>query len=159
MIAPKGPPSAEGGFSLLETIISVALLSIVVAGTMAAFGGIASVTQPDPQREAAQRLMQRMLTLESAALKYTDPATVSINASPWRTTMPLPNGTAVPVTVAAVDSMQNGVPAIALSITYPRGASTATLSKTLPLVQQAPPPKAVIMAPGTHADPAATATP
>lgn len=159
MNQPQKRPSLEGGFSLLETIISVALLSIVVAGSMAAFGGIAAVTQPDPQREAAQRLMARFVTLESAALKYTDPTVVLINASPWRTTMPLANGTPVPVTVAATTSAPNGVRLITLSISYPHGASSATLSKTVPLVQKAPPPQAVITAPGTYADPNATATP
>jgi len=47
------------GFSLIETMLSVGLLSVVVIGAMAAFGGVAKVSSGNPARDAAEWEMRR----------------------------------------------------------------------------------------------------
>ncbi|MDQ6931148.1 MAG: hypothetical protein M3126_10860 [Candidatus Eremiobacteraeota bacterium] len=138
---------------MLETMIAVALLSVVVVGTLAAFGGIAKVTQPDPQRAAAEHELNRLIAIETGVLKYTDPAAVPLSQAPWATTMPFPGGTPIPITVAAAQIVQAGAAAITMTVTYPHDGTTATVSKTLSLVQKAPPPQAIIHASGRYADP------
>ena len=149
----------QDGFSLLETLIAVALLSIAVLGALAAFGGVAKLGATDPQRAAAERAMARMLTLESAAVKYAGSAALTVSATPWKTAMPFPNGTPIPVTISAQNGTVNTSPAITLMITYPHNGATATLSKSIPLTAKAPPPQARITAPGQYADPSSTPTP
>ncbi|MBC5815971.1 MAG: hypothetical protein GIW97_05460 [Candidatus Eremiobacteraeota bacterium] len=147
------------GFSLLETLLSVGLLSVVIIGAMAAFGGVAKVSTTSPQRDAAEWEMRRIITLESAAAKYTDPTTVSINPAPWNTSMPSPVGTPIPITVSASRTTAGGAPAMSLTITYPQAGSTATLTKSIPIVRKAPAPQATVAAPGTYADPNSTPAP
>lgn len=150
----------QSGFSLVEAVLTTAILAIVAGGTIAAFAGIAKVSAPDPGRDAAEREMRRIFTLAQAATKYADPQSVSINTAPWSTTMPSAAGTPVPLEVSAVkQSLPNSQYAIAVTIVYPRNGSTATLTKNIALVQKAPPPNARIAAPGTHDDPSATPTP
>lgn len=150
----------QSGFSLVEAVITTAILAIVAGGTIAAFAGIAKVSAPDPGREAAEREMRRIVTLTQAATKYADPQSVAINPAPWTTTMPCIAGTPVPLQVSAAKlSLPNGQYALAVTIAYPHNGSTATLGKNIALVQKAPPPNARIIAPGTYDDPSAMPTP
>lgn len=156
----RRPPASQAGFSLIETIIAAAILAIVAGGAIAAFAGVARVSAPDPARTAAEQAMRRIVTLLQTASKYADPQTVGVNPAPWNTTLPNPSGTAYPVTIsAAKTSAPGGGFALTVTIVYPRGAGTATLSTVVPLVQKAPAPNAQIAAPGSYADPSATATP
>ncbi|GAC1392941.1 MAG: hypothetical protein NVSMB31_11650 [Vulcanimicrobiaceae bacterium] len=145
--------------------MTVGILAIVAGGTVAAFGGIAHVSSPDPQREAAERLLRDLATITGALSKYTDPAVIAVNAAPVHTSMPVPGGTPVPITItASKDGTGAGPFQLTISIQYPHGHSalgwgTATLSRTLPLVQKAPPPNASITSPGRVSDPNATPTP
>lgn len=154
-----GTEACVAGFSLLETLLSVGLLSVVIIGAMAAFGGVAKVSTTSPQRDAAEWEMRRIITLESAAAKYTDPTTVSINPVPWNTSMPSPVGTPIPITVSASRTTAGGAPAMSLTITYPQAGSTATLTKSIPIVRKAPAPQTTVAAPGTYADPNSTPAP
>jgi len=147
------------GFSLLETMLSVGLLSVVIIGAMTAFGGVAKVSAGSPGRDAAEWEMRRIVTLESAVAKYTDPSTASINPARWNTSMPAPAGTPIPITVSANSTTAGGAPAITVTITYPQDGTTATLSKTIPIVRKAPAPQATVAAPGTYADPSTTQAP
>lgn len=150
----------QSGFSLVEAVITTAILAIVAGGTIAAFAGIAKLSAPDPGREAAEREMRRIVTLTQAATKYADPQSVAINPAPWTTTMPSIAGTPVPLQVSAAKlSLPNGQYALAVTIAYPHNGSTATLGKNIALVQKAPPPNARIIAPGTYDDPSAMPTP
>ncbi|MFN2529097.1 MAG: type II secretion system protein J [Candidatus Baltobacteraceae bacterium] len=147
------------GFSLIETMLSVGLLSVVVIGAMAAFGGVAKVSSGNPARDAAEWEMRRIITLESATAKYTDPAMVSINPAPWNTSMPMPAGTPMPMTLNASSTASGGAPAMRLTITYPQAGTTQTLTKIIPILRKAPAPMATVAAPGTYADPNSTPTP
>lgn len=138
---------------MLETAIAVALLAIVIVGTLAAFGGIAKVSQADPQRAAAEQELNRLIAIETGVLKYTDPAAVQIAQTPWNTTMPFPGGAPIPITVTAVQTVLAGAPAVTLTVAYPHDGATATVAKTLALVQKAPPPQSTIRAAGRYADP------
>lgn len=150
----------QSGFTLIEAVITTAILAIVAGGTIAAFAGIAKVSAPDPGREAAEREMRRIFTLAQAATKYADPQSVAISSTPWNTTAPSITGTPVPLQVSAAKvSLANGQYALAVTIAYPRNGSTATLTKDIALVQKAPPPDARIVAPGAYDDPSATPTP
>lgn len=141
-------------------MIACAILAVVALGTAAAFSGIAKVSTPNPARDAAEREMRRILTLTQAATKYADPQSVSINTRPWSTTMPNPRGTPVPLTIRAIKSaLPNAQYALTVTISYSSNTTTATLTKTVPLVQKAPPPNAQLTAPGLYADPAVTPTP
>ena len=147
------------GFSLLEAVLSVGLLSVVVFGAMAALGGVAKVSSPDPGRDAAEREMRRIVALESAVAKYSDPSAVNLNPAPWSTTMPFAAGTPIPITVSASSTVASGVTEMTVTIAYPRSARTATLAKSIPVVRKAPAPQATVAAPGMYADPNGTATP
>ena len=144
------------GFSLLETVLSVGLLSVVVFGAMAALGGVARHTSSDPRRDAAEREMRRIVTLESAIAKYSDPTAVGINPAPLGTSMPFAAGTPIPITVSASSTTSGGAQTLSASISYPGAAGAATLSKTMPIVRKAPAPQALLSGPGTYADPDAT---
>lgn len=136
------------------------MLAIVALGTIAAFSGVAKVSAAAPARDAAEREMRRIITLSQTATKYADPRSVSINGTPWRTAMPNPNGTPVPLTVTATKAvLSNGRYALTISIGYPSNGTSATLTKTIPLVQKAPPPDTQLTAPGLYADPTVTPTP
>ncbi|GAC1358463.1 MAG: hypothetical protein NVSMB31_18880 [Vulcanimicrobiaceae bacterium] len=153
---------AQSGFSLIESVITIGLLIIVVAGTIAAFAGVAKVSSPDPYRESAQREMRRIIAIQSAIVKYSDPNTISVNATPWNTTMPFPNGTPVPITVQASKStLAGGQPALTVAIHYPANGSTQTLRNTIALVRKAPNPDAGsrLVQPGFYADPNAAPIP
>lgn len=147
------------GFSLLEAVLSVGLLSIVVLGSMAALGGVAKVGASDPTRDAAEREMRRIVTLESAVAKYSDPNAVAVSALPWRTSMPFAGGTPIPITVTASITRASGTPAMTVTISYAQSGGPASISKTFPIVRKAPAPQTALAAPGTYADPNATPTP
>ena len=152
----------ESGFTLIEAVICVGLLVIVLAGSIAAVAGVAKVSSPDPYRESAEREMRRIIALESAIAKYTDPNALSINVAAWKTTMPLPSGTSIPITIqAAKTSLSSGQPALTVSIQYPHGSGSLTLSKTIALVRKAPNPDpgSRLVQPGLFADPNASPTP
>lgn len=150
----------QAGFSLVEAIIAAGILAVVAGGAVAAFAAAAKFSAPDPARTAAEREMRRLLTLVADATKYTAPADVAVNTAPWNTTLPNPDGTPFPVQItAAKPSPSAGTYAMTITIVYPYGSGIATLSNTMMLAQKAPPPGATLSAPGTFADPSATATP
>jgi hypothetical protein len=147
------------GFSLLETVLSVGLLSIVVLGAIAAFGSVAKVSASDPMRDAAEREMRRIVTLESAVAKYSDPSAVAVATAPWSTSMPFAGGTPIPITVNASTTAASGVPAMTVTIRYAQAAAPASISKTFAIVRKAPAPESALAAPGSYADPNTTPTP
>lgn len=150
----------QAGFSLLEVVVAAAILSIVAGGAVAAFAGAAKFSTPDPARTAAEHEMRRLLTLAADATKYTAPADVAVNTTPWNAALPSPTGTPFPVQIsAAKTSLSDGGYALTITIAYPHGSGSATLSNTMTLVQKAPPPDATLSAPGTFSDPRATPTP
>ena len=152
--------AGQAGFSLVETVIAAALLAVLAGGAVAAVAGAAKFSAPDPARVAAEREMRRLLSLAADATKYTAPADVAVNTAPWTAALPNPAGTPFPVQItAAKSSPAGGGYAMTITIAYPHGSGTATLSNTMLLVQKAPPPDSTLSAPGTFADPRATATP
>ncbi|GAC1657828.1 MAG: hypothetical protein NVS9B12_10140 [Vulcanimicrobiaceae bacterium] len=152
-------PFNERGYTLLETVITVSILCIAAGGLIAAFGGVAKHAGIDVQRQAAEQEMARIVTLEDAAFKYADPASVAIDPAPWKTSLPVSGGTPLPITILAVREDLGGIPSITTTIQYPHFGSNAVLSRSVPLVRKAPPPQAVIPAPGVYANPSLAPSP
>ena len=149
----------QAGYTLIESVIAVALLAIVAGGTVAAFLGVAKATAPDPARAAAEREMRRIVALQSALTKYADPGSVVINTAPWHTTIPSPQGSPIPLIVSATKNVLGSGYSLTITIQYPQGTGTATLSKSVALVQKAPPPDTRLVAPGMYPAPDSTPAP
>jgi len=98
----------QAAFTLIETLIAVAVVAIAVGGLVLALGtfGRFSTHQAGPVRSAAMQLAEQTLRVAQDAWKYATPGTAP--SGRWQTTVPVsvPSSapTTVPVTVTAAVS-------------------------------------------------------
>jgi len=144
--------AGQRGFALIEAVASAGILAITAGATLAAFAAVARLSASDPGREAAERELRRVITIVGDVAKYRDPNAITIGPDAWQTSVPSALGSPVPLTVTAV-RLSQPPPAIMVSVRYPAGATTAVLSKTITLAQEAPAPGTELFAPGFYPDP------
>ena len=93
------------GFTLIETLVAVALAGVGVAGVLLTMGAFArfSTHQAGPVRSAAMLLAEQTLRIAQDAWKYGSPGTAPSGS--WQTNVPLNfpgvGSTSAPVTVSA----------------------------------------------------------
>lgn len=140
----KARRTAEGGFSILEALVAVALLAICTGGVLAAAASIGrfAAAPAGPNRAAALAAAEETARIAQDAWKYGAPAS------------PVPNGTwsttsrGVPLNIGASTTSAGD---LVVTVAYPpdssRGESgTVTLHTTLRAI--APRPREKVVRPG-----------
>ncbi|MDQ2872393.1 MAG: prepilin-type N-terminal cleavage/methylation domain-containing protein [Candidatus Eremiobacteraeota bacterium] len=156
---------AQRGFTLIEATVTIALVSIALAGALWSLGGFAryATAQSGPHRRAALAFADEQLALARNAWKYGAPGAVP--AGTWQTTLPVAVPSAAPTTIPVTASASyqqlaavNPVDPTAVSaqltitVTYPADGGhvdSGTLTAVSTLHVMAP-------APGTQIEPSGT---
>src|SRR5579884_582711 len=103
--------TGQSGFSLIETLVALAVVAVAVGALVAAMGafGRFATHQAGPVRSAAMLLAEQTLRVAQDAWKYGSPGTAP--SGTWQTAVPLnlPGGisTTAPVSVTASISNAN----------------------------------------------------
>lgn len=139
---------AQRGYTLLEVLVSVAIVLVVSGGVFQAVITAGRAMAADPAREAAQRVLTRLATLAGAATKYAPDDSAFLSGATWSFTAPNPKGTPYPLTVTATQSGTS----LTFSVQYPENRGTATLTKTLVAVPRAPAPGSRVTTCGSDPD-------
>lgn len=139
---------AQRGFTLLEVLVSVAIVLIVSGGVVQTLVTAGRAMAADPARDAAQSVLTRITALAEAAIKYAPDGTTFLSGSSWTLTAPNPKGTPYPLTVTASQSGPN----LSFSVSYTGNNGAATLTKTLVAVPKAPAPGGQVTTCGSDPD-------
>ncbi|MDQ2681118.1 MAG: prepilin-type N-terminal cleavage/methylation domain-containing protein [Candidatus Eremiobacteraeota bacterium] len=147
----KGAKQRQRGFSLVEVVVCIAILIVAVGGAVAAINGVARASAPNPFKAAALAEADRVMTTASALAKYS--GTLSVAASSWSTTVPIPQSSPLPLTLSLTTHALGGNPPstqLDLTVSYnahPGDSSAQTLSLQSIVSKQAPPPASSVTVP------------
>lgn len=147
----RGAKQRQAGFSLVEVVVCIAILTVAVGGVLAAVNGVARASAPNPSKIAALAEAERVFTTASALAKYT--GTLSVTTSRWQTTVPVPQNSPLPLTLSLTTKALGGDPPstqIDLSVSYkadPSDSSEQTLTLQSIVAKRAPLPASTLTLP------------
>jgi type II secretory pathway pseudopilin PulG len=155
---------SQEAFTLLETLIAVAVVGVAIGGLIAALGGFArfSTHQVSPIRSAATLVVKNTLLAAQDAWKYGSPGTAPTGT--WATTVPLaiPGNSSVtaPVTLSvSASAVSSSGTELIVSARYTpapnRSGDTGAVSMSGQAYVRAPLPGATVFDPALIPKPSA----
>jgi prepilin-type N-terminal cleavage/methylation domain-containing protein len=154
---------SQNGFTLIETLVAVAIVTLAIGGLIAAMGVFArfSTHQVGPVHSAATLQAEQLLRVVQDAWKYGSPGAAPVGA--WQATLPLnlPSGgaTSAPASVSTSISIVNAQSAqVTINVRYtpdPEHSADPGLASTTGQTQvKSPMPGATVLDPSLIPAPA-----
>ncbi len=141
---------AQRGFTLVETAVSVCIFALVAVALATASLAAARHLAPDPVEQAVRDQTAAELHIAVAVAKYQGTHLVPASVA---TTVPLPNASPLPVTLALSTSSANDGTTVTITTTWSQDGATRTVSQSVLVASPQPLPSSTVLVPGAFAAP------